>query len=318
MRRFAVVALLALVATHALAQEDLPDDFDTLNGGKPLGSTDSSCSAFSNLEILVTAGRCRGRATANCNAVSEAMNDYQQAYEEWWIGDDGEVDTNLVCDGERVQAAAVACARAIARVWTDAIVKVDCDGQGFACGYAIADGEAFAVAFAEALAVAAADAGSEGVNGWCVADIRAISGALARAAESARAQACSEGLPAEDFESNYAGAVVNAIATAFAEASAFVCNDDGAQASSDCFGEATAVIDTIEDTGASGTGGTQVEQQLACEGNKAVCCTSEFDTRRFCNCDNCNGPLRLQTREDASTGTLTSWQDRSDDICFCP
>jgi len=307
-----VAAALSASQGRDLTQDDEPLMFiDEVGGGEPLGSVSTSCSAFSFLQILATGGTCTGSSSADCVAIADAQNAFVEVYEDWWVGDDGNVDGEKVCQSELVQVAAEAIATAIAKVWTTAFVKVTCEGQGFACGWAVGNGEAFAIAFAEAIATAAADVSMDNVEAFCVADIRAIAGALAEAAESARADTCTTGGTEVDFESSYASAVVDAIASAFASATASACGaDDSAKAQSECFGTASSIAEMeLEGEGAAG------EQVIACEGGKAECCTERFAGRRFCGCTECNGPLRLQT-DDSGDGRV-SWQDQSGEICFC-
>lgn len=278
-----------------------------LGDGKPLPSS-VTCSVFSSLKITATAGKCTGLASADCTAVGESQSTFVEAYEDWWIGDDGDLDDVKLCEKETVETAAKAIATAVAKVWASAFVLVECEGQGFACGWAASNGEAFAMAFAEAIAFAAADASLPDVDAFCVADIRAISGALAQAAESARADTCTAGGTSTDFEDNYASAVVDAIAEAFASATASACKlDDEARAKSECFGVAdSGVVEVVE-------GAADTEQLRACEGGAATCCGNP---KRFCGCDNCNGPLRRQSEADGM-GTQESWKDTTGTICFC-
>lgn len=307
------VASLAFArgAARGLLQTD--DDFlGELAGGEPLGSTSTECSAFSKLDILILSGSCSGRAAADCEAVAEAQNAFNEAYVEWWIGDDGNVDTGRVCDSGLIEAAAEAVATAVAQVFTTAVVKVSCTGEGFACGYAISDGTAFAIAFAEAIALAAADASQGDIEAWCVADIRALASAFAQAADRSRAETCTTGGTEEDFQMSYASAVVDAIATALARASATACNADAAKAESECFGRASSTTDEIVE----GPGKAAAVQVTACEGGAAECCEPTFDRRRICSCEECDGPLRLQTQR-GSDDARRSWRNRSGEICFC-
>lgn len=321
MRTLSLVLLLAAAACvsqgrHILQDgasgEDLPVDengFLTGPTGKPVPDAPATCSAFSSLRILATAGSCTGVAGASCLAVSESQSSFIEAYEEWWVGaDNTTVDESKLCAEGDVEVFAQAIATAIAKVWADAFVKVNCDGQGFACGWSAANGEAFATAFAEALAFAAADASLPNVDAFCVADIRAISVALAEAAESARAQTCTDGGESTDFESNYAAAIVDAIATAYARATATACKfDDSVKADSECFGTAdSGALEVLT------AGDATVTQLAACEGVvKDTCCGLD---RRFCGCDGCNGPLRKVSRPDE---TRELWEDATKTVCFC-
>jgi len=307
-----VAAALSSTQGRQVLQDDGPPEFtDQLGGGPELGTVSTSCSAFSFLRILATQGTCTGSSSADCLAIAEAQDAFVEAYEDWWIGADDIVDGERVCSSELVQVAAEAIATAVAKVWVSAFVKVSCEGQGFACGWAVGNGEAFAVAFAEAIAQAAADASSDDVEAFCFADIRAIAGAFAEAADSARAETCTNEGTAVDFESSYTAAVVDAIASAFASATASACEaDDAAKARSECFGIASSTV-TTDLVGEEAAGG----QLAACEGAQAECCTDRFAGRRFCGCTECNGPLRLQT--DGSGEGQVSWQDATGNICFC-
>lgn len=276
------------------------------------GAVDTTCSAFASLEILVTAGKCSGTASADCRAVSESQNDFQEAFDDWW-GDNG------VCDSGKAEAASTAVAKAIAKVWANAAVKVTCEGLGFACGWSVADGATWSIAFAEALAQASAEASSGGAEGFCYADIRSIATVVAEAASQAQADACTTGGTAEDFEASFAAAIQVGIANAFARATARTCNEDGeAIASSLCVGEAASR--TEGDNFAVGNACAGIAQVTACEGpGKEMCCDSGFRrTLCVCNRNGCaNGPWKRQTDFDPENNTKRSFVDRKQNVCFC-
>lgn len=151
--------------------------------------------------------------------MSSSQSVFKEAFEDWFAeGEDA-------CSGEAIEAAATSVAVAIAEVWTSAAAKVTCDGYGFACGWSIADGSAFALGFAEALASAAAEAVSgDAATGFCYADIRAVSVVLAEAASEAQESACVENEGTEEaFQASYVQAVKVAVADAFASATASAC-----------------------------------------------------------------------------------------------
>ncbi|GMH36890.1 hypothetical protein BSKO_04763 [Bryopsis sp. KO-2023] len=271
------------------------------------GAADSSCSAFSTLEILVTAGKCVGTASADCRAVSESTSVFKEAFEEWW-GEEG------VCDSGKAETAVTSIATAVAKVWSNAAVKVDCDGLGFACGWSISNGNAFALAFAEAIAQAAAEAGaSTDANGFCFADVRAVAGVFAEAAARAQADTCTTGGASEDFENSYVQAVQKGIATAFARATASACDVDGeVAASSECFGEADSSTEGAVAKSGDVCGG--IQQLQACTGIvKDKCCHSDF-RRSLCTCRGCNGPWFKKT---GAGDAKKSFANRAGDLCFC-
>lgn len=150
--------------------------------------------------------------------VAESQDEFKKSFEEWF--------SDEVCDAGAIESTATAVARAVAKVWSDAAIKVECEGAGgFACGWAISNGQTFALGFAEALAQAAADAGAlSSVQGFCFADIRALTPVFAEAAGQAQVQACFNGTAVEDFDNSYVEVVRTGVATALARASASKCN----------------------------------------------------------------------------------------------
>lgn len=210
------------------------------------GAADTSCNAFTALEISTSGGQCEGSASADCEvrlpgvshvgmlnggmvvhergccglqAVGKSQSRFKEAFDEWWgQGDDA-------CNEEFIDVAATAVAVATAEVWASAAAKVSCTGYGFACGWSITNGNAFALGFAEALAVAAAEASAGiGASALCFADIRAVSSVLATAAADAQAEACVDGEgTTESFQEGYVNSVKAAVADAFASATASAC-----------------------------------------------------------------------------------------------
>lgn len=277
------------------------------------GAVDTTCSAFASLQILVTGGSCKGTATADCKSVSRSQNAFKETFDEWW-SDEG------VCDSGKAEAAASAVAKAIAKVWANAAVKVTCEGMGFACGWSISDGQAWSVAFAEAIAQAAAEtnAGTE-ADAFCFADVRSLAGVIAEAAATSQADACTTGGTVEDFESSYAASIQTGIASAFAKATAEACNADGElAASSSCsgVGESEAKGETF----AHGDACAGLAQIETCAGpGVADCCSPRF-RRRLCNCsrDGCrHGPWVRKSDFDARSNALRSFEDRRGNVCFC-
>lgn len=277
------------------------------------GAVDTSCSAYSTLEIEALSGTCKGRSSASCEAVTEANNAFVEAFEEWYSAEEG------VCDSGAVVATAKAVASAIAEVWVEAAAKVTCDGQGFACGWAAANGEAWAQAFAESVAQAAAEASSGDAEGFCFADIRAISTIVADAAASAQADTCTEGGTAEDYQDSFATAIQTGIAEAFAKASATACNADGELiADSLCLGNAEST--TEGEVYAHGDACAGIAQIRQCKGPGAdMCCASDF-TRTLCSCNRkgcANGPWIKKSELDTEKNTFRSFADRKGNTCFC-
>lgn len=150
--------------------------------------------------------------------MSESQDGFKKSFEEWF--------SDEMCDSGVVESTATAVATAVAKVWSDAAIKVECEGTGgFACGWSISNGQTFALGFAEALAQAAADAGAlTAVEGFCFADIRALTPVFAEAAGQAQVQACFNGTTVEDFDKSYVEVVREGVATALARASASKCN----------------------------------------------------------------------------------------------
>ncbi|GMH36247.1 hypothetical protein BSKO_04115 [Bryopsis sp. KO-2023] len=280
-------------------------------------SPDTSCNAFALLEILVSGvGKCTGSSSADCTAVSISQNAFQESYDEWF-SDDG------LCDNGKAEASAIAIASAIAKVWSNAAVKVTCEGQGFACGWSIANGQAWATAFAEAISQAAAEAGGgSNAEAFCFADIRAISVVLADAASSAQADACTNGGTVESFEASYAAAIQVGIATAFARATASACNENGeALSSSECVGEASSTTKSeVFTVGDACAGLTDLK---ACSSpGKEMCCDRGFK-RRLCGCNRskgakcANGPWIRKSDFNSQKNTKRTFSDQTGEVCFC-
>lgn len=113
-------------------------------------------------------------------------------------------------------------------VYTKTIAKVQCEGAGgFACGWSISEGSAFATAMSKAIAQAAVDAGSVDANAFCVADVEAIAGAVAEAAADSESEACVTGKGSEDdFQGAFVESLAEAVAEAFATATAKTCDGE--------------------------------------------------------------------------------------------
>lgn len=134
-----------------------------------------------------------------------------------------------MCATGQAEATAVAHAQALAEVWASGVVKVKCDGQGFACGWVLANVESWSVAFARATAVAAAEASARQANApaLCYADIEALSTVFAKAATKAQGDTCSYGGdtdPVEFMQKTFASAIQIGVAEAYARAAARSCD----------------------------------------------------------------------------------------------
>lgn len=274
---------------------------------RALTQTEASCSVSSFLEIIVTEGTCKGSAEVTCQAQAESQSAVKVAIEEWFAD-----DHQKLCAKESIEAAALAVGKAVARVYAQALVNIDCsdDAVGSACGWSFGTGDAWAIATARAIAIAVADLGPD--TALCETDITALSGVFVDAGVTVGAAACSTGPgSASDNESAYVEAVRFAIADAFAYASAEFCNAGSEVfARSTCAGEAGSRID-----GSGGTGG----RIPACPGvsptGDATCCSDRFLRRSTCNCRDCNGPwFRIQRK---ANGGLDVWEDISGNPCFC-
>lgn len=279
-----------------------------------VGAVDTSCNAFATLEILTTGGKCSGTAGASCEAVTESQNSFKKAFEEWW-SEDGDA-----CKPGKAEAAATAVATAIAEVWSEAAVKVTCEGHGFACGWSASGGESWANAFAEALAQAAAEAYDPHgqAEAFCFADIRAVTGVIATAAAASQSDACTVGGTKESFQESFALAVQVGIARAFAQATASACSIGGeVSADSECNGDATSKTESeVVQIGDACAGGKQLKQ---CDAGMNKCC-SPSHKRMLCTCrtEACRGFWIRETDADASKNIKRSFSNRkTGDVCFC-
>eukprot|EP00210_Caulerpa_lentillifera_P005101 g4873.t1 len=253
------VALLATTVLDQALGRDLTAD--------PVGV---KCSAFAAIKIVVTRGSCRGEAVASCKALASSQSVFRKAYGTWW-NKDGSGECKVV----RLKKAAKAVARATATgkdivlcvpivtvvrvAFAASLIKVRCDGKGFACGAAKADGQAFAVSFARAIAQAAVDAGASASDAFCMADVEATAGAIAEAAASARSTACVKDTGRRaDFKSTMANQTTDAIASAFVDAMAATCSDKPgfAGAASKCAGGGSSETTAEGEEKASGGGKT--------------------------------------------------------------
>lgn len=147
-----------------------------------------------------------------------------EAFDEWF----GEAGPGLCATGQ-ANVTAVAHASAIAKVWADAIVNVQCEGQGFSCGWVYANANAWAIAFAEALATAAAETVSidTGSGSFCYADVVALSSAFAEAATTVKGDTCTyrgDMNPVQFYQESFASAIQFAISEAYARAVSRTCD----------------------------------------------------------------------------------------------
>eukprot|EP00210_Caulerpa_lentillifera_P004467 g4263.t1 len=303
-----LVLCLTVMTAHA-EEEPIAED----SGRIPSDNRGVDCSAFANLKIRLTdVGRCSGIVNADCTAIAEAENVFRDAYKNWWA-DEG------VCDTEKAVAAAQACATAVASVYTGTLSKVACTGtSGTACGWAIADGEAYGLSFATALAQASADAGGNSSNAFCVSDVEAKGGVIAEAAASSQAEACVNGAGFDvDFEEAFIASVATIVAEAFAVATADVCEDGKSIADAEASCLARAEVDSQQASAIGGEGFTAGNTDTIPNCVKAIkdnCCASEY-TRRVCICRGCNGPLRIVATFD--DGGLRTWKDKDGKVCKC-
>lgn len=314
MKTVATVLALACLAHCAVG---------TVSPRQCVGAPAMGCSAVSILQIVVTRGSCRGTSSADCKAWSQSQSAFKDAFAEWWSAGD------KICDGNTVQATAKAVATAIAKVWTSAAVNVECDddAQGFACGWAFANGRSLGRAVAEAIATAAADAslalsedGSEGADtadAFCFAEIRAMGAAFAEAASTAQVDACtSTGQdPVSVYEESFVTAIQTVVAESLARASARACKSGGDfVAESKCEG----VGEQKSDGSFSGAGDFcfGLADVPACEGPGAeICCAR---TNRVCPirrsiCAGCKAPWRRVRSPDSRV----FWENMDGEQCFC-
>eukprot|EP00210_Caulerpa_lentillifera_P005099 g4871.t1 len=291
---FALVLCLGILSAYA--QPSSPS---------PSGTSQVQCSAFAALRVeLVGPGRCTGIASANCRAVASSQTVMREAFANWFA-DEG------ICDGEKRRVAAQGIARAVAAVYTSAIARVSCTGAGgFACGWAIGRGDAFAISFARAIAQASADTGVDTTQAFCISTVRGLGGVIAEAASRSQARACVNGIGSRtSFEQDFTEQISEVIVNAFASATAIGCSDGESAAGATATCEADVDIDSTP-------GSTDV---VRCTGAVfSTCCPRSYSSR-VCACSGCGGGQRRITDYDNDNGTPRSWRDIESNVaCACP
>ncbi|GMH41444.1 hypothetical protein BSKO_09354 [Bryopsis sp. KO-2023] len=222
MRTFGIAIACLLLVAPAFAARELEQTART------------SCSVFGSVSLVVKSGSCKGWAGANCRAHAKAQVEIESAVQA--------LSTQDLCNPIKVRAAAKAVATALASVYVSALSKVSCNGQGFGCGYSVAQGDAFATAYAEAFSKAVAAAYNGDLTAICVADLKAIAVGVARAAAFAVSKTCVNGSgSASSFHANFVAAASKAIAVSITSATAEVCDADKSKSKcgADAFGSST-------------------------------------------------------------------------------
>eukprot|EP00210_Caulerpa_lentillifera_P005093 g4865.t1 len=307
------ILCVALLATTVLDQA-LGRDLTADGGGDGDSGVGVKCSAFAAIKIVVTRGTCKGEAVADCKAVASSQSTFRKAYGTWW-NKDGSGECKVV----RLKKAAKAVARATAAAFAASLVKVKCDGKGFACGASKAEGEAFAVSFARAIAQAAVDAGGSASDAFCMADVEATAGAIAEAAASARSTACVKDTGRRaDFQYAMVNQITDAIATAFVDAMAATCSDKPgfAGAASKCSGEGTSETTAEGGEASSPKGATsrKTAQLDACE-KAGECCDKEH-AARFCKPTE-DSAFWQRVSEASESAAFRSWRMPDGKVCWC-
>eukprot|EP00803_Ostreobium_quekettii_P000729 evm.model.scf_636EXC.1 EVM.evm.TU.scf_636EXC.1 scf_636EXC:1628-5130(-) len=317
----AAVLLLAAVAMELAPPmaNGVPDKgpFDALAGGPPLGSVDTSCLAFSFLEVEPTAGNCTPTASAQCEEVRSMSAALREVFDPWLRTSSDDSAPQRLCDPQRMQAASAAIRSQAAKVWASAFVKIQCEGEtDLGCGWTLpATALDFGMAMSEAVAIAADRVGAFSAVGWCAADVRAMGSRLLEAAEGAREEVCGLGDGREEFESLFFNLSEIGVAESLNAAVSAACPDLDLPQSS-CL-----VNNSNSGPGEEGFAQGAFEAPW-CERAKENCCGKDFKNKRVCQCQECNGPLQLHTAEKETTqpgvGAVRKWQDTNGDICTCP
>lgn len=162
----------------------------------------------------------------------QVWTESQQRYEEevkTWLSDE---NTENLCAGTTITATSQAIAQAVAAVWANSFVELECSG-GFGCGWSLGNAAGYAASVAEAMSLAVADATESNevsdshAESFCFADVRAVGGAFVSAFAQAASDTCATFGDSVDYENSYALSVQSAIATALARATVSICRSKG-------------------------------------------------------------------------------------------
>ena len=187
----------------------------------PKCGTSTQCSALAALRIRVNGiGRCRGTARADCFAFASASEPcFAEVSRKISLGECRPVDIEIF---------ASCTASAVATVFANAFVSISCEGQGSGCGFAQANGEAWACSFASAVAQLLVNV-NDG-EAVCDVDVGAMAAVFASVATEAQAAVCTDGSSTGfvfDFEREFGSRAESIIADA--AASCFVTCFPGMQ-----------------------------------------------------------------------------------------
>jgi len=251
--------------------------------------------------------------SAQCEYVGEMPTALRDIFRNWSWSYSTDYNAGRLCDSNLTRATAAEMASEAAKLWVSALEKIHCDGSdAFGCGWGLptATAASFGKSVAEAFAISIENAGAYLIGGWCSADVREVEGTLGEA-ERARADVCSVGGSPVEFQRRYVELTVEHVAVALMAAARIPCDGEH-KVPSLCSPD-----DMQDDDERSSLEAANGSHALWCDGTKSECCSHAFRNSRFCKCKECSEPLRLHTREKASTNTPRKWADTEGNICIC-
>ncbi|GMH41010.1 hypothetical protein BSKO_08920 [Bryopsis sp. KO-2023] len=179
--------------------------------GRDLKQT--SCTAFGSIDLLKQPLRCTGDPVARCKSHEKAELRLRAAFVR--------INKQELCSEFTRFSVAREVAEALAEVYTEALSKVDCNGNGF-CGYTVSQEDSFSSAYIDIFSRAVLDDGPFFVP--CEADLKVVR--FAKAAEDARSVACrSASDRGRAFSSAFVSSATTAIVQALFQATAGTCNN---------------------------------------------------------------------------------------------
>ena len=143
----------------------------------------AECDSMSSLDIsFMGVGSCTGTANANCSALAESENCFNEVIKA--------VDQGT-CMPDNITEAANCFGFAVAEVFAQAYVEINCTGQASGCGFAQANAKAWACTFAGVLVDLEVRAGGD--QPLCDLSISPMAAAFASVATEVQVNICANG-----------------------------------------------------------------------------------------------------------------------------
>ncbi|GMH32321.1 hypothetical protein BSKO_00155 [Bryopsis sp. KO-2023] len=272
---------------------------------------DTSCLAFSNLQIVSINARCSGKAVASCEEVVAGKQALGEVLETW-------IEAGI-CEKEARENASKNVAATVGSIWSSTFATVDCEGESFGCGWAVsaASTKTWGKSLAQSLLDALKGASEAGKGGedietdLCETDVLKVEGVLGNFAEDAIVKICVEGGEKSDFEELYVGLAAADISIALENAVASICG--GTEGTSTCLANApqSEWLDESLDDLVAGEESIEpcVDQYIV-----SRCCTEAAKGRGYCVCTRCANPLK---NEEIMRVDSVAWRDANGERCYC-